>query len=66
MEQTTSLDFPIPNEIVEIVMAYLSPEELLVFAAIGADRIKILTCSTLRKKLCGKYQCIQILTPVQL
>ena len=58
MEQTAPLDFPIPNEIIEIMMAYLSPEELFVLAAIGTDRLKIFGFSVLRKKLCGKYQFI--------
>ena len=66
MEQIAPLDFPIPNEIIEIVMVYLSPEELLAVAAIGSDRIKRLTCCTLHKQLCGKYQFIQMLTPVRL
>ena len=66
MEQIAPLDFAIPNEIIEIVMAYLSPEELFAMAAIGTDRIKKLTCSTLHKKLCGKYQFIQIWNPVQI
>ena len=55
MEQTAPLDFPIPNEIIEIMMAYLSPEDLFVLAAIGNDRLKKFAFSVLRKKLCGKY-----------
>ena len=58
MEQTAPLDFPIQNEIIEIMMAYLSPEELFVLAAIGTDRLKKFAFSVLRKKLCGKYQFI--------
>ena len=53
MEQTAPLDFPIPNEIIEIMMAYLSPEELFVLAAVGTDRLKKIAFSVLRKKLCG-------------
>ena len=58
MEQTAHLDFPIPNEIIEIMMAYLSPEELFLLAAIGTDRLKKFAFSVLRKKSCGKYQFI--------
>ena len=40
MEQTACLDFPFPNEIIEIVVSYLSPEELLSLAAITTERLK--------------------------
>ena len=53
MEQTGSLD-PIPNEIIEIVMAYLSPEDLLSLAVVGGKRLKNCAFSALRKKSCGK------------
>ena len=55
MEQTTFLDFPIPNEIIEMVISYLSTEDLLVLAAIAKGRLKKCTHSALRKKSCGKY-----------
>ena len=55
MEQTFLLDFPIPNEIIEKVMSYLSPEDLLVLAAVGTERLKKCTFSALHKKLCGNY-----------
>ena len=55
MEQATSLDFPIPNEIIEIVTAYLSTEDLLVLAGVGTERLKKCTFRALRKKLSGKY-----------
>jgi len=55
MEQTACLDFPIPNEIIEIIMSYLSPEELLDLADIAAERLKNCCFSALRKKSCGKY-----------
>ena len=57
MEKTDLFDFPIdfPNEIMEMVMAFLSPEDLLVLAAIGTERLKNCTFSILRKKPWGKY-----------
>ena len=54
MEQTAPLDFPIPNEIIEIMMAYLSPEKLFVLAEVGTDRLKKIAFRVLRRKLCGK------------
>ena len=54
MEQTTDLELPIPNEIIEIVMAYLSFEDLLTLTAVGTERLKRCAFSALRKKLCGK------------
>ena len=58
MEQTAPLDFPIPNEIIEIVMTYLSPEELFVLAEVGTDRLKKFAFRVLRKNLYGKYQSV--------
>ena len=55
MEQTACLDFPIPNEIIEMVISYLSPEELLDLATIASERLKKCTFSVLGKKSCGKY-----------
>ena len=55
MEQTAHLDFPFPNEIIEMVLSYLSPNELLDLAAIATERLKKCTLSALRKKSCGKY-----------
>ena len=55
MEQAALLDFPIPNEIIEMVISYLSPEELLDLATIATDRLKKCTYSALRKKSRGKY-----------
>ena len=56
MEQEASLDFPIPNEIIEIVTTYLSAEDLLVLAAVATERLKKCTYRVLRKKLKGKYK----------
>ena len=53
MEQTGCLD-PIPNEIIEIVMAYLSAEDLLSLAAVGENRLRECAFSVLRTKSCGK------------
>ena len=55
MEQTACSDFPIPNEIVEIVLSYLSPEELFDLAAIATETLKKCTLSALHKKSRGKY-----------
>ena len=55
MEQKAAIDFPIPNELVEIVTAFLAPEDLLVLAAVGTERLKKCTFRVLRKKLKGKY-----------
>ena len=55
MEQAALLDFPIPNEMIEIVISYLSPEELLNLATIATDRLKKCTFSALRKNSRGKY-----------
>ena len=55
MEQEPCLDFPIPNEIIEMVISYLSAKELLDLARVAKDRLKKCTFSALRKKSCGKY-----------
>ena len=55
MEQIALLDFPIPNEIIEMVIFYLSSEELLDLATIATDRLKKCTFMALRKKSRGKY-----------
>ena len=55
MEQTAAIDFPIPNELVEIVTGFLSTEDLLVLASVGTKRLKKCTFRVLRKKLKGKY-----------
>ena len=57
MEQTVAIDFLmiIPNEIIDIVIAYLSTEDLLALAAVGTERLKKCTFRALRKKLRGKY-----------
>ena len=59
MKQTSLLDFPIPNEIIEKVISYLSPEDLLVLAEVvaevGTERLKRCTLSALHKKSCGNY-----------
>ena len=60
MEQAASLDFPIPNEIIEIVTAYLSPEDLLNLAAVGSERLKKCAFGVLRNKSKGKYKYMQI------
>ena len=54
MEQTALLDFPVPNEIIEMVISYLSLEELLDLATIATNRLKKCTLSALRKKSRGK------------
>ena len=56
MDQEASLDFPIPNEIIEIVTTYLSAEDLLVLAAVATERLKKCAYRVLRKKLKGKYK----------
>ena len=55
MEQELCLEFPIPTEIIEMVISYLSTKELLDLATIAAGRLKKCTLSALRKKSCGKY-----------
>ena len=62
MEQTACLEFPIPNEIIDIVLSYLSPEELLDLAAIATERLKTCTFRALRKKSRGKYQFMKMLS----
>ena len=54
MEQTTGLELPIPNEIIQIVMAYLSHADLLTLTAVGTERLKKCAFSALRKRLSGK------------
>ena len=54
MEQTTGLEFPIPNEVIEIVMTYLSHEDLLALAAVSTGRLNICALSALHRKLRGK------------
>ena len=39
MEQEPCLDFPIPNEIIKMVMSYPSTEDLLDLAAIATERL---------------------------
>ena len=56
MEQETSLDFSVPNEIIEILITYLSVEDLLVMAAVATERLKKCAYRVLRKKLKGKYK----------
>ena len=46
----------LPNEIIEIVMPYLSLEELFDVAEVGMERLKKCSFRALRKKSCGKYQ----------
>ena len=64
MEEKTFED--LPNEIIETVMAYLPLEELLDVAEVGIERLKKCSFRALRKKLCGKYQFIQMWNPIQL
>ena len=54
MEQSTCLEFPIPNEVIEIVMAYLTLEDLLALAEVGTERLTKCTYRVLRKKTYGK------------
>ena len=56
MERTASLDFPVPNEIIVIVMAYLSPEELFTLAEAGTERLKEAAFSVIRRKSSGKLE----------
>ena len=54
MEQAAAIDFPIPNEIIEMVTNYLSPEDLLVLVEVGTERLKKCTFRMFLKKLRGK------------
>ena len=54
MEEKTFVD--LPNEIIEMVMPYLSIEELFDVAEVGMERLKKCSFRALRKKLWGKYQ----------
>jgi len=51
MEHTAAFDFPIPNEMIEKVTAYLSTEDLFNLTEIGSERLKKCTFGVLRKKL---------------
>ena len=53
MEEKTFAD--LPNEIIEMVMPYLSLEELFDVAEVGMERLKKCSFRALRKKSCGKY-----------
>ena len=53
-KQPALIDFPLPNEIIEIVMAFLSLNDLLAFAAVGTERLKHYCFSFLESKLHGK------------
>ena len=61
MEQEASLDFPIPNEIIEIVTAYLSTEDLLLLAAVGTERLKKCAFRAIPNNLRGKYKLMVML-----
>ena len=54
MEQAAAIDFPIPNEIIEMVTAYLSLEDLHVLVQVGTERLKKCTFRIFLKKLGGK------------
>ena len=54
MEEKFFVD--LPNEIIEMVMPYLSLEELFDVAEVGIERLKKCSFRALRKKLRGKYQ----------
>lgn len=56
MERTASLDFPVPNEIIVIVMTYLPPEELFTLAEVGTERLKESAFSVIRRKANGKLE----------
>ena len=60
MEHKVALDFPIPNEIIEIVTAYLSTEDLLHLYAVGSERLIECSFDVLRKKLKGKYKLMEM------
>ena len=55
------VDFPIPNEIIEKVTAYLSIWQLLNLAEVGTERLKKCTFRVLRKKLRGRYKSLEML-----
>ena len=54
MEQAAAIDFPVPNEIIEMVTAYLSPEDLHVLVEVGTERLKECTFRILLKNFRGK------------
>ena len=58
MERTASLDFPVPNEIIVIVMTYLPPEELFTLAEVGTERLKESAFTVIRRKSSGKLELI--------
>ena len=53
MEEEASVDFPIPNETIEIVTTYLTVEDLLALAAFSTERLKNCAFGVLHKKLKG-------------
>ena len=60
-KQTVLIDFPLPNEIIEIVIAFLSSSDLLALAAVGTERLKYYSFSFLESKLHGKYSfCVNV------
>ena len=61
MEHTAALDFPIPNEIIEKVTAYLSAEDLFNLTEVGSERLKKCTLGALHKKLRGKHELMSML-----
>ena len=56
MEHTEALDFPIPNEMIEKVTAYLSAEDLFNLTEVGSERLKKCIFGALHKKLRGKHE----------
>ena len=54
-KQRALIDFPLPNEMIEIMIAFLSSSDLLALAAVGTERIKHYSLSFLETKLHGKY-----------
>ena len=66
MEQTAPLDFPFPNEIIEIVTAYLTTEDLIALAAVVTKRLNKCILRVLRKRLRGKYKSMAMLKLISL
>ena len=54
-KKAAPIDFPLPNEIIEIVMAFLSSSDLIVLAAVGTERLKNYSFIFLETKIHGKY-----------
>ena len=49
---TTSLDLPLPEEILDLVMSHLSYEDLKNLIKVGNDRIEYCANKALKKRFC--------------